>query len=455
MMLTRVSGSFRDPSGIVYEGVEHIYRTVEASAVADYEAARDAGIFRSPMIVSTSESEDPSPSKTAAYLLEHPKIPLISYPYEWSFSMLKDAALLHLDFHLHLLSKGFTLSDATAYNVQFMGPNPVFIDHLSVRTYREGEYWDGHRQFCEQFLVPLLLRSFFAISHNAWYRGSLEGISVSDFVKMLSFRQKASWRVLAHLVLQDKFQRSASVGHAEKAKHRKLPRNAYLATLQQLRNWIASLSPRDTNPTTWANYATANTYTDTEATLKKRFIGDFVAQSGAETVIDLGCNTGDYSEVALQNGARRVFGFDFDQQALDSAYHRAKNKSLNLLPLFLDARNQSPSQGWLQAERAGFSSRAKADAVLALAFEHHLAIAHNIPLEQVVDWIISIAPAGVVEFVPKDDPTVRKMLALRQDIFPDYNYDHFISLIGRRARVVESLVVSSTGRTLISYSRNG
>ncbi|MBX5043616.1 class I SAM-dependent methyltransferase [Rhizobium lentis] len=455
MILSRVSGSFRDPSGHVYEGDEHVYRTVEASAVADYEAARDAGIFSSPMIVSTSESTAPSPSKTAAYLLEHPKIPLISYPYEWAFSMLKEAALLHLDLHLHLLGRGFTLSDSTAYNVQFMGPTPVFIDHLSVRRYSEGEYWDGHRQFCEQFLVPLLLRSFFGISHNAWYRGALEGIAISDFVKMLSFRQKVSWRVLAHLVLQDKFQRSASAERAEKAKHRQLPRNAYIATLQQLRNWIAGLSPLDTNPTTWANYATANTYSDTEATLKKQFIGNFITRSGAATVIDLGCNTGDYSEVALQNGAHRVFGFDFDQHALDSAYHRAKNKSLNLLPLFLDARNQSPSQGWLQAERIGFASRANADAVLALAFEHHLAIAHNIPLEQVVDWITSIAPTGVVEFVPKDDPTVRKMLTLRRDIFPDYNYENFISLIERRARVVENLVVSSTGRTLISYSRNG
>ncbi|WP_222029248.1 SAM-dependent methyltransferase [Rhizobium laguerreae] len=455
MMLSRVSGSFRDPSGHVYEGTEHIYRTVESSAAADYEAARNAGIFESPMIVSTTESTAPSPSETASYLLEHPRIPLISYPYEWSFSMLKDAALLHLDFHLHLLGRGFTLSDATAYNVQFLGPTPVFIDHLSVRRYRDGEYWEGHRQFCEQFLVPLLLRSFFGISHNAWYRGALEGISIADFVKMLRFRQKVSWRVLAHLVLQDKFQRSASAGQAEKAQHRQLPRNAYTATLQQLRNWIAGLSPRDTDPTTWANYATENTYSNTEATLKKQFIGDFIRRSGAATVIDLGCNTGDYSEVALHNGAQRVVGFDFDQQALDSAYHRAKNKSLNLLPLFLDARNQSPSQGWLQEERTGFASRAKADAALALAFEHHLAIAHNIPLEQVVDWLISVAPTGVVEFVPKDDPTVRTMLALRRDIFPDYNYDHFISLIGRRARVLENLVVSSTGRTLISYSRNG
>ena len=108
----------------------------------------------------------------AVHLLEHPRVPFISYPYEWSASLLRKAALHHLDTQLEALERGFTLSDATAYNVQFVGPKPVFIDHLSFRPYRDGEIWAGHRQFCMQFLNPLIIWSRLGIAPNPWYRGN-------------------------------------------------------------------------------------------------------------------------------------------------------------------------------------------------------------------------------------------------------------------------------------------
>ena len=146
-------------------------------------------------------------------------------------------------------------------------------------------------------------------------------------------------------------------------------------------------------------------------------------------LFDLGCNTGEYCEVALSSGAKRAVGFDFDQGALERAYARAKDKNLELLPLFLDAANPSPDQGWNMKERPGLTTRCKADAVMALAFEHHLAIARNIPLDQVVDWLVGMAPTGVIEFVHKSDPTVQQLLALREDIFDDYTSEAFEAAI--------------------------
>lgn len=459
-MPARNVGSFRDPSGHIYESKGGIFRTVAPIAAPEYEATRDSGLMRS--LVDSQKLVDFGevgqdrlsglPAR-AAYILEHPRLSFISYPYEWSFSLLRDAALFHLDLHLEVLERGFTLSDASAYNIQFNGPHPIFIDHLSLRRYRDGEFWTGHRQFCEQFLNPLLLRSLFGVPHNSWYRGNLEGISVGDIAKLVRFRHKFSWNMLSHVVLQNRFQQGVSADKAPSAslKERRLPLSGYKGLLKQLRNWIGRLTPERLGSTVWGNYATTHTYSGEEEAAKKQFVADFVKASGVKTTIDLGCNTGDYSKIALECGGERALGFDFDQQALDRAHHRAKDQKLNFLPLFLDAKNPSPDQGWRQAERSGLATRTKADAVFALAFEHHLTIAHNVPLEQVIGWITDIAPRGVLEFVPKSDPTVQKMLALREDIFPDYTEENFARILSSLRRVEKKETVSNSGRVLYAF----
>lgn len=458
--LQRVPGSFRDPAGGVFEADGKIYRTVTAAGAAAFRAARDTGVLdllvERRMLVPFAEVQPTGAEEAAGavYLLEHPRLGTISHPYEWSFALLREAALFHLDLQLVLLDKGFALSDASAYNVQFVGPAPIFIDHLSIRPYREGEFWLGHRQFCEQFLNPLLLRSTLGVAHNAWYRGNLEGIPTSDLARLLPLSKRLSWKLLVHVILQDRLQHSSrsTKNLGEALQNRSLPRTQFRAMIEQLRGWIDGLRPAGERATTWANYAACNTYSDGESAAKKQFVADFVKAQAPASVVDLGCNTGDYTKICLEHGAQRVVGFDFDQQAIDAAHARAKAENLAFLPLFLDARNPSPNQGWLEAERAGFAGRFRADAVLALAFEHHLAIAHNVPLAQVLDFLLLIAPQGVVEFVPKSDPTVRTMLALRDDIFPDYDEDHFRRLLSQRARIVRDEQISASGRRMFAFA---
>jgi ribosomal protein L11 methylase PrmA len=388
--------------------------------------------------------------------VEHPRIPFISYPYEWSFPALKAAALLHLNLHLEALQHNVNLCDASAYNVQFVGARPVFIDLLSMRRYRDGEFWLGHRQFCEQFLNPLLLRAYFGIPHNAWYRGNLEGITTTDLSRMLSLRQKLSWNAISQIVLPARMQKTAIAKRPDdlgKLKQRRLPLHAFRAMLTQLRNWIAKLAPADTSKTVWGDYDKTHSYSSDEAVAKHKFVADFVSHVKPALLWDLGCNTGEYTETALDAGATYVVGFDFDQGALEAAFARASAKNLNFLPLYLNAANPSPDQGWQLSERGGLQSRASGDAMIALAFEHHLAIGHNVPLDKVIDWLIGLAPTGVIEFVQKTDPTVQEMLALREDIFDTYNEQNFSSLIQQRARIVKSETVSGTGRRLYWFDR--
>ncbi len=457
------ASSFRDPAGHVYQIDGRVYRTITSRAASDYEFLRQTDflldISERGWFVGASEI-DPSVLGTVdeevRYVVEHPRIPFVSYPYEWSFPALKAAALLHLDLHLEALQHNVNLCDASAYNVQFVGARPVFIDMLSMRRYRDGEFWLGHRQFCEQFLNPLLLRAYFGVPHNAWYRGNLEGITADDLSRMLSLRQKLSWNIITQVVLPARLQKAAIVKRPDdlkKLKQRRLPLHAFRGMLTQLRNWISKLEPADTSKTVWGDYDKTHTYSSDEAVAKHRFIDNFVSRVKPALLWDLGCNTGEYTETALDAGARYVVGFDFDQGALQAAFARAKTKDLNFLPLYLNAANPSPDQGWSSAERSGLQSRASADAIIALAFEHHLAIGHNIPLDRVLDWLIGLAPTGVIEFVQKSDPTVQEMLTLREDIFDDYNEENFSSLLQQRARIVKSETVSATGRKLFCYDR--
>ncbi|HEX7016751.1 MAG TPA: class I SAM-dependent methyltransferase [Cyclobacteriaceae bacterium] len=442
--------------GSIHVSGNRIFRSISRSAAPQYLASREVlrSLVAERRLVDFVEVPPPD-GLDCAYLLEHPSIAPWTMPYEWSFSLLQAAALFHLDLQLDLIERGFNLSDASAYNVQFIGPQPIFIDHLSIRPYVEGEFWAGHRQFCEQFLNPLLLRAYCDVAPNSWYRGELEGIPSTELAKLLPLRSRLKWSVLANVFLPAQFQAKATSDREASSflKNRKLPKQGLKGMLLQLRRLVSGLRPANMSATTWANYATTTTYDNSEAIRKKDLVSEFVRRSNSKTVIDLGCNTGEFSAICLKSGASSVIGFDFDQQALDKAFHRAKAENLNFLPLYLDARNPSPSQGWMQTERPGFSERFVADAVLALAFEHHLAIAHNVPLEQVVRWITNIAQVGLIEFVPKTDPTIRKMLALREDIFTHYDEKSFQEALDRCARIVAKEQITSTGRTVFEYAR--
>ena len=344
--------SFRDPSGRVFTLGNKILRSVSRFAQAEYEFVRDSGflrqsIDRGQLIDCVEAMPQQSLPESPVYVVEHPRLPLISYPYEWSFSLLKSAALHHLDLQLDALEHDIALSDASAYNIQFQGITPIFIDLLSLRRYKDGEFWAGHRQFCEQFLNPLLLHAYCGIAHNPWFRGNLEGIPTDDLNRVLPFWRKLSWNVLSHVTLLARTQ-SFSMANRERAIARaarvRLSKVGYQGILEQLRSWIRKLSPRPPRRSPWADYPDSCIYASEETNAKMAVVSKFVRNTGAGVVWDLGCNTGEYSEVALEAGASLVVGFENDPTALEKAYVRARDARLAFTPLYSDAANPSPNE---------------------------------------------------------------------------------------------------------------
>ena len=458
--MRRDPASFRDPSGYVVHHDGRVFRTVREPAAADFEFVRGtpliATLVADGWLLPETRVERPDIAAGDAavrHVLEHPRLPFVSHPYEWSFGGLQAAALRHLDIQLAALAHGVALSDATAYNVQFLGAQPVFIDHLSFRRYREGEYWNGYRQFCEQFLHPLLLTAQAGVPFNGWYRGMPDGLPGDMMRRVLPLHAKASWRTFVNVVLPARLQaRSAGEADAERTaalvQKRPFPRAGFEGMLRGLRNWIARLKPQGA-PTTWEEYE--GSVDPASAERKSAAVREFVEERQPRLVVDLGCNTGRYSEVALQAGAEHVVGFESDAGALEGAFARAASRSLRFLPLWQDLANPSPSQGWAQRERAGLGERGPADALLALAVVHHLAIGRNVPLPEIARWLVSCAPQGLVEFVPKTDVRVQQLLRLREDVFADYAEPMFVTALNAHARIVRRDTMEG-GRVLLQYA---
>ena len=464
----RDSGSFRDPSGYVFSDGQRILRSVSPRAAEQFRATRSSGLIDEAvsrgLLIATHEVDDPSGlagltgarGEHPSLVLEHPRIPVISYPYEWTFSQLKDAALRHLDLQTLALSRGFELSDATAYNMQFDLGLPTHIDVLSLREYREGRPWEGYNQFCRQFLFPLLVESVMGMPFQRAYRGSMTGLDVLDMAKMLSpWKKFTSLNLLLHVHLQASAVKGASSSNlgAEPIRIPQISKTKYLAMADGLRDWIAGLESGRHKKTFWAEYAAINSYSDQEKLDKQAFVRRTVEDWGCETVADVGGNSGDYTEAAMSGGARRGYVLDADIDALELAYGKRKKGNEGLLPLVVDWSDPPPGQGWGGVERKPLRDRLQVDCMMALAVIHHIVISGNVPLRSFLEQIFAHGKRAIIEFVPKSDPMVVGLLRAREDIFDEYTEEHFVALLGQFASVESVHRFREGGRAIFACTR--
>ena len=459
--LTIDDGSFRDPDARVAYLNDSVYRIVYQNGFKKFDFVKKILENKSvaEYLIETEEVSQQefkllnSDIDKNVKVFKHKKIEFISYPYEWSFHRLKDAALHHLNLHINLLKNNATLIDAYSYNIQFNNYSPLFIDLMSIKEYSDGEFWVGHKQFCESFLNPLVLKSKLGIDYNNWFKGNLEGINTGDLSKLLKFKHMFSWNIFYNIFLLNHFEKKYKKNEDLKIiKNKKLKKNYYLSILSNLVNFIKSLKPKK-EISIWGEYSRDNTYDNEEKKNKYEFISNYFNKNKFNRVLDLGCNTGEYSKIALNSGCDSVIGLDYDLNAIDEAYLISKREKLNFLPLYFDVSNPSSNIGWRQKERKGFKERLNFDTVLALAFEHHLAIAKNIPLEDVINWITSLAPKGIIEFVPKNDVTIQSMMRLKGDIFQSYNLENFKKLLSNKTKITSEKIVSKSGRILFCFEK--
>ena len=460
---TLEGGSFRDPDGRIFQLDGNVLRGLTAEGLADWKAFAESGLparltAAGELVETTSaggaaldalRTVDPGGHWVAA--LQHERLPVVSYPYEWTFSMLKDAALLQLHVTREALAADMALKDATPYNVQWRGTRPVFIDVGSFARMREGEPWLGYRQFCMQFLYPLLLESHKGIPFQPWLRGSLEGIHPSEARRLLRGRDTMRRGVFKHVALHAKLERQHGDGTTDVRRELReagFDKRLIEANVKGLEKLVRGLEPTG-GATEWSDYGTTCSYSDGDTRAKEGFVRAAVCQSPRSLVWDLGCNDGRYSRVASE-GSAYTLAVDADRGVVERLYLELKNEGVaNVLPLLGDVADPSPGLGWRGLERLPLLDRGRPDLVLALALVHHLTIGRTIPLRELVGWLADLDAELVIEFPDRDDVMVKRLLSRkRSGSHPDYNRADFERVLGCRFDVRGSVELPSGTRTL-------
>ncbi len=454
-----LSSSFRDPGGFVFEREGILYRQVNKGFSKDIDLLLRSGLHdelvsRGLVVNFAKASSDLAANSLSEMVLQPERVDTISYPHEWCFSQLKDAALLTLEIMSLAIGKEMILKDASAYNIQFVGSRPVFIDTLSFVGYEEGKPWIAYKQFCQHFLAPLALMAKVDIRLSSLLQSNLDGIPLDLALKLLPLKSKLSPGLFAHLHLHAIAQsRSGQMRRAEKVPT--VTKTGILALVDSLCSTIEKLTWRATG-TEWGDYYLSTNYSAESFVNKGLLVESYLDMlpPTVRTCCDLGANNGEFSQFAVNKG-HKVIALDVDPAAVEKCYIRTKSSPVRtLLPLLQDLRNPTPNYGWAGEERDSMVDRFSCGVVLALALVHHLAIGNNVPLPKIADYFSKIGEWLIVEFVPKEDSQIQRMLVARQDIFLNYHVEGFELAFGNRFKIVEKQAVVGTSRIVYLMRRN-
>ncbi len=446
------SASFRDPSGFLFRQGERLFRQVNLAYKEDFELLVSSGLYdelvAEGLLVAHKEAEIAPPRPELAYkVIEPEQVGFISYPYEWSFSQFQDAALATLGIQKKALARGMTLKDATAYNIQFHRGRPVLIDTLSFEKLAPGKPWIAYGQFCRHFLAPLALMSRKDVRLGLLSRLFIDGVPLDLASKLLPRSSRLNFALQLHVHLHARMQARHAESSLKERKTRQVGARGLMGLIDSLESAVRKMKwePKGTE---WAEYYDGTNYSETAFARKREIVDRYLERVRPGNVWDLGANLGVFSRLAAGRGIPAV-SFDYDPAAVEKNYRRCRAGGEKLiLPLLLDLTNPSPSLGWAGEERVSLAGRGPADLVMALALVHHLAISNNLPLGRIAAFFRRTCRHLIVEFVPKNDSQVQRLLSSREDIFPDYRPDAFEEEFGKLFETVDSQKVEGSERTL-------
>ena len=460
-LLGRDAGSFRDPTGYVFRRDERIFRAVDSTCAETLRTLFDSGNFNKLIdrgkIVPTSFVDDPSllsklGKEHPGYdnFLEHERISPVLYPSEWCVSMLADAGIVTLDLQIRLLKLGYSLKDATAYNILFSNGRPTFIDLPSIEPPARLDVWYALGQFGQMFTFPLLLSRHCGWDLRSYFLGELGGRDLVQVSRSLGRMSKWLPRNLLDVtlpsLLHGRFDKGGEAASHSVKKDTKA--DAQLANLRRIRNKVRKLAAGYRTQSNWSGYASQCNYDAEALENKKKLVSQYLEISEPERVLDIGCNTGDFSYLAAEHGAQTIAA-DADHDAVEVLYRRLRSEPANITPIVLDACNPTPATGYLNQERPSFFDRINVDCVLALAVIHHLRVSGNLSFAAIRDLFARLTERDlIIEFVPTDDSMFQRLTQLRHEDFDDVTLENFRAVFAETFDTIREEPIPGTIRTL-------
>ncbi len=460
---SRIAGSFRDPSGYVFWRDGAIYRAIDEECRQIIQGLFDSNLIpelvQDRTIVGTQFVENEELRQTLAdehpefdHFLEHEVIPIITYPYEWSVSMLADAGIHTIDLQCRLLQSGHSLKDATAYNIQFVDSRPVFIDIPSIEQPSRLDLWFALGQFSQMFLFPLLLSRHCGWDLRSYFLANLGGRDAAQVVQGFGWLQRWRPSLVLDLTLPAVLTGWANKDQRMKRDILEKPKEntgPQILNLRRIQKKLRKLAAGYKTKGVWSQYTDICNYEEPAEAAKKQLIKEFLESTTPDRVLDLGCNTGEYSYLAAECGAK-VMAVDSDHDAVELLYRRLRKDPSPITPLIIDLCNPSPGIGYMNCERTPFIGRARPDCVFALALIHHLLVSGNLSLENIRDMFFQLTERDLVlEFVPTDDSMFERLIKLRVNLFGDLSLDSCRKCFLESFELIKEEPIPESKRTLL------
>jgi hypothetical protein len=430
--------SFRDPAGSVFYKNGEVFRLVNESYLIHYQKLMASGLYaklveKKLLIPHTETSKNP-------LILKPEKVPFISYPHEWSFSQLKEAALVILEVQSIAIEFGMHLKDSNAYNIQFYEGRAILIDTLSLETKTDTIPWVAYRQFCQHFLGPLAVQAYVDWRLKNLSLAHIDGLPLDLIVRLLPILKLLKPSLLIHLLLHSKFQnitdRHPRAGMAKQSK------NAMQALISSLKTAVSRINWKFPK-TAWQDYRDNDSYSSQAFYHKELIVKEYLSLTSPEIVWDLGANEGYFSQIA-KKFSKEVVALDSDPVCID----RLSNKDTSILPLLMDLTAPTPSFGWGENERKSLAERGPADLLMALALVHHLRITEGIPFLRIAEYFHRICHYLIIEFIPLNDKKSVQINSVNRVGRDSYNEEIFKNDFSNYFKIKQRNQIMDSGRVL-------
>lgn len=438
--------SWRDPSGFVAKNDGRIFRAVTTARIHDvqlllaaawYQQGVADGWFpesewvggRVPFVVDTSELR----------WLEHRALAFPCYAHEITALQLYDAAKLTLSIAMAALENGWIIKDASAWNILFEHGKPRFCDILSFERADDSGIWIAYAQFCRHFLIPLLLYRDAGVQPASLFMLHRDGVQPDQAKRILG-----GWRAYVQPTLEavtlpalfGRLKRSrANSGHGSNVKSAELARFLLGRTLKRLDKHIDTLKPAaSVKPTKWENYQTdRDHYSAPDVLVKTDFVRSAMQEPHISSVLDLGCNAGEFSKVVAHAG-KTVLAADYDHGALSRLYNEIRGAKLAISPILLDIGRPTPAVGWMNREVESFMVRAsgKFDCIMALGLVHHLLVSERASLSMILEFFLTLdARFLVLEWIEPKDRRFTEIAGINEQLYSNISIKNFEAIFSK------------------------